>query len=300
MIRLKKLSVILLLVCSIFMTGCDATQIVEVIGKIAQGVQQAMPAIKNVVDTFTNAFGNNNDNANANNQQPAAQQPAETNKVEEANVAVVDPNKEDVGTGAAANPEQAGNNAVPYDEAGTESTLAAAAEIKAKYGVTLLNGKKWTSEWEVAAPGTWTSKQAADLAALLAKIPARFRTCTTGIAMQQSLKDKEDGHEFSGLGGDPILISSNSIGADGFISLEELAVHEMTHRFQDKYPDVERLWNDKFWPNGKQTRASITDYGNTNAAEDMAECVATFFVNPEKLKQQDPERYEFVKNNIWK
>lgn len=292
---LKELLVIMLLVSSIFMTGCDATQIVEVIGKIAQGVQQAMPAIKNVIDTFTNVLGNND---NDNTQQPTVQQPTETDTTTDANVVVIDPNEEDVSTETTASQtEQVGTN---YGQSGTVSTLAVATEIKAKYGITLVNGSKFTSEWETADPGVWTSKEAADFAALMAKIPDKFRACTAAVAMQQNLKDAADGHEFSGLGGDPILISDNAIGTNGYMTIDELVVHEMTHQFQDKYPDIESLWNDTFWPNGKQSRASITDYGNTNASEDMAECVATFFVNPELLRKQDPERYEFVKNNIWK
>ncbi|MBU1105753.1 MAG: hypothetical protein KKB51_03710 [Candidatus Riflebacteria bacterium] len=295
--KLRKLLVVLLLVSSVLMTGCDASKIIEVIGKVAQGVQQAMPAIKNVIDTFTNALGNN-DNANNNTQQPAVQQPAETNTNTGANVSVVDPNKEDVGTGTTAG--QTGQAGANYGTSGTASTLAAAAEVKAKYGITLVNGSNFTSNWETAAPGAWTSQQATAFAALMAKIPANFRVCTNAVAMQLNLKDKADGHEFAGLGGDPILLSSNALGTNGYITLEELTVHEMTHQFQEKHPDVENLWTSKFWPNGQQTRASITDYGNTNAAEDMAECTAIFFMNPELLRQQDPERYEFVKNNIWK
>ena len=105
---LKKSAVIMLLVSSVFMTGCDATQIVDMIGKIAQGVQQAMPAIKNVVDTFKNIFGND-DKAADNNQ--AVAQPADTatptvevNKPEDANVIVIDPNKEEVASATTAAP----------------------------------------------------------------------------------------------------------------------------------------------------------------------------------------------------
>ena len=61
--RLKFIATALLLASSIFFTGCDATQIVEVINKVAQGVQQAMPAVKQAVDAFQQAFAPNNQNA---------------------------------------------------------------------------------------------------------------------------------------------------------------------------------------------------------------------------------------------
>jgi len=131
---LKKLSVMILLVGSIFMTGCDATQIVEMIGKIAQGVQQAMPAIKSVVDTFKGIFGND-DNAAADNTQQAAaatdttaSATAETDKQEEANVVTIDPNKEEVASATTATPETGatGNTITVATQTATVATQTAA------------------------------------------------------------------------------------------------------------------------------------------------------------------------------
>lgn len=314
--NLRRLSVILLLVSSLFMTGCDTTQIVEVIGKIAEGVQQAMPAISNIVNTFANIFGNDNDNNNAeNNQQQAAAQAADEDTTAGANVATIDPNQENIGNDpgqgtAAANqqnqPEdieeliEGARSTQPYDQVGTESSLAEAAAVKAKYGITLLNGKQWKNEWESALPANWTSQQTAELAAVLAKMPAGFRKCTSGFSLQQNITDNENGSDIGGIGGDPIILSAKTLAEGGPAALAELAAHEMTHQFQAKNPDVARLWAGKFWPNGKQVSSSITDYGNTNSLEDMAECVSKFFSDPVALQKHDPARYEFVKNNIWK
>ncbi|EKD81959.1 MAG: hypothetical protein ACD_39C01550G0004 [uncultured bacterium] len=315
--KLRRLSVIMLLVCSVFMAGCDASQIMDVIGKIAQGVQQAMPAIKNVVDTFSNIFGNDNannnnaavDNTNANNNN---QQAAEDNANTDANVVTVDPNAEDVAGTGGNNTNVAGQSAtgiddiisgaqisVPYEQVGTENTSAEAAQIKAKYGITILDGKSWKDEWNSATAEKWNAQQLAEFAAIMEKLPAGFRNCTKGFAMQKDIRDN-DGNEPSGLGGNPIMISSKAVGTGGWVSMASLVVHEMTHQVQAKNPDVFRQWAAKFWPNGKQTRASISDYGNTDAGEDMAECVAEYYTNPEKLKQHDPERYEFIKQSVWK
>ncbi len=57
---LKKFSVIMLLLGAIFMTGCDASQIIDVISKVAEGVQKAIPAIKEVINTVSSAVSNTN------------------------------------------------------------------------------------------------------------------------------------------------------------------------------------------------------------------------------------------------
>jgi hypothetical protein len=91
------------------MTGCDAQQIMDVVSKIADGVQQAMPAIKNVVDAFgqvannvNNAPADNPAAANNNNEQAAANN---------ANVITIDPNAENVAGNT--NTAAANNQAAP-------------------------------------------------------------------------------------------------------------------------------------------------------------------------------------------
>ena len=126
----------MLLVSSIFMTGCDATQIIDMIQKVAQGVQQAMPAIRDVVNTFAGIFGNNdnNDNAAADNTQQATQtatNPVEEDKTEEANVVTIDPNKEEVAsTTTNTNTETGatGNTTTVATQTATTTTPAAAAQ----------------------------------------------------------------------------------------------------------------------------------------------------------------------------
>ncbi len=121
----------MLLVASFLMTGCDAQQILDVISKVANGVQQAMPAIRDVVNTFNGVVNNTNqvgadDTAAANNNNN--EQAAANN----ANVVTIDPNREDIGTGntgtAAANQAAA--------SAGTAQTARIASSIKALVGST--------------------------------------------------------------------------------------------------------------------------------------------------------------------
>ncbi|PKL51373.1 MAG: hypothetical protein CVV42_00555 [Candidatus Riflebacteria bacterium HGW-Riflebacteria-2] len=321
--KLRKLSVILLLASSLFMTGCDATQILDVITKVADGVQQAMPAIRDVVNTFSNAFGNGNNTNNTNNtadNNTAAvnnnnnqQDNVETGDKSQANVVTIDPNTEEVRDTAGQNATGTQTKstelveeiivgaqiAVPYTQVGSESTLPEATAIKNKYGITILDGKTWRDKWNSAIAGKWTSEQLARFAAVMEKLPRSFRDCTDGFSMQKTLLNN-DGGEPSGLGGDPIMISSDAIDSEGPAYMDHLVVHEMTHQFQANNPDALRQWAAKFWPNDRLTRSSISDYGNTDPGEDMAECVAEYFVNPEKMRQHDPERYEFIRQNIWK
>lgn len=68
----KRLSVVLILVASMFMTGCDASKIMEVITNVAKGVGEAIPKIKEVIDTVGGAVGNaNTANTDTNTEQTA-------------------------------------------------------------------------------------------------------------------------------------------------------------------------------------------------------------------------------------
>ncbi len=133
---LKRLSIMMLLVSSIFMTGCDATQIIDMIQKVAQGVQQAMPAIQNIVNTFAGIFGNNNNNAAADNTQQAAQTATNTaaveeDKKEEANVVTIDPDKEEVASATTNTTTEAGatgNTVTVATQTATTNTPAVATQ----------------------------------------------------------------------------------------------------------------------------------------------------------------------------
>ncbi len=94
---LKKFSVIMLLLGAIFMTGCDASQIIDIISKVAEGVQKAIPAIKEVIDTVSNAVsGTNKDTADNTATQNTTNTAQETDKKEnDASVIVINPTDEE-------------------------------------------------------------------------------------------------------------------------------------------------------------------------------------------------------------
>ncbi len=84
-------------------------------------------------------------------------------------------------------------------------------------------------------------------------------------------------------------------------------VHEMTHTFQNTYPQVMRTWQNTFWPGGRLTGTCPTGYGRTQPVEDMAESVATYWTGgsirngyfvSNSGARMDLNRYNFIKNNI--
>jgi hypothetical protein len=81
-------------------------------------------------------------------------------------------------------------------------------------------------------------------------------------------------------------------------------VHEMTHCFQNTYPQVYQSWKNTF-----NCSSSPTGYGKTQPAEDMAESVRVYwsggkiqngkFISNGGI-QMDLDRYEFIKAHIMK
>lgn len=84
-------------------------------------------------------------------------------------------------------------------------------------------------------------------------------------------------------------------------------VHEMTHCFQNTYPQVYQNWSRTFWPGGRLTGTCPTGYGRTQPAEDMAESVATYYTGgtirngvfvSKSGATMDLNRYNFIKQYV--
>lgn len=84
-------------------------------------------------------------------------------------------------------------------------------------------------------------------------------------------------------------------------------VHEMTHCFQNTYPQVYQAWAGRFWPGGRLSGTSPTGYGRTQPAEDMAESVATYYTGgsirngmfvSRSGATMDLNRYNFIKQYV--
>lgn len=98
--KLSRISLMLLIVSSIFTTGCDAEKILKVISNLSQAIQKAVPAIKEVVETLSG--GNTSTSSNSTASQTKSVSPsnkpaeAETNRVSNAGAVIVNPIDEEI------------------------------------------------------------------------------------------------------------------------------------------------------------------------------------------------------------
>lgn len=77
-------------------------------------------------------------------------------------------------------------------------------------------------------------------------------------------------------------------------------VHEIAHGLIEyAIPDFIKAtgyWKDTYneLPKPQRTESPITDYGETNAAEDICESAMMYFVEPARLQKKCPKRYAFM------
>ncbi|MBF0547665.1 MAG: hypothetical protein HQM08_24715 [Candidatus Riflebacteria bacterium] len=97
-------------------------------------------------------------------------------------------------------------------------------------------------------------------------------------------------------------------------TFKEYLVHEMTHAYISNKDGILNNWVHKFWPDAQPmiTSAvtvswvgtapnppSVSDYGNVSPSEDLAESARMFWVDPVTMKQNYPDRYDFVYKYIF-
>lgn len=126
----------LLAVVSVTMSGCDASKIMDVITKVAEGVQQAVPKIKEVIDTVKNVIPTNTDTAT--NNTATNNTNTEQNAANNANVNITSAgDDEDIGNNTTT------NNVTATNPAATTSTAAQArigSSIRSLLGSTSFRG----------------------------------------------------------------------------------------------------------------------------------------------------------------
>ena len=91
-------------------------------------------------------------------------------------------------------------------------------------------------------------------------------------------------------------------------TLELTATHELAHGLMEPYllntfVNSMDFWLDEDTPSGDATaEAPVNSYAGTNAAEDLCESVAFYFVDRNALKTKCPERYKFIRRAVkaWK
>jgi hypothetical protein len=168
---------------------------------------------------------------------------------------------------------------------GDAATLA--KKIRDEFGVSALNGK---SKWSV--------KQLEATYKTLASLPPAFRKFTKNIQRDSSINPFSRVLGYVQMGIPTVHMMDASCYKGTF---EGTLVHEMVHCFQSSNPRVAQLWEQTFWPNGRNRPArppSPTSYGNTQPLEDMAESVRLYWSSGAAMKAQQPARYEFIKRYV--
>ena len=143
----------------------------------------------------------------------------------------------------------------------------------------------------------WSKRQLEEANKVLATLPASFVRNTTSIQRDSVFQSKSVlGYVRMGI---PTVHLLNSSCRQG--TFQGTLVHEMTHCFQAKHPQIAQLWEKSFWPYGRFLGAhpgSVSSYGNSSPLEDMAESVRTFWQAGKQMKAQQPKRYEFIKKYV--
>lgn len=197
------------------------------------------------------------------------------------------------------------------------------AAIKQKYGINAADGQNQT----------WSENQLRAADEALASLPSFFRKCTDTVyrdgppyragippsAAAYVIVPQHKVHMLD-LSAQMTQGSYNSLCAAygrAPTTEEQMAylkhnfkrtlVHEMTHCFQNTYPQVMNVWSNKFWPGGRLVGQCPTGYGRTQPVEDMAESVATYWTGgtikngvfvSRSGATMDLERYNFIKKYI--
>lgn len=211
----------------------------------------------------------------------------------------------------------------PAPQPATDSKEAVRAAIKAKYGISAIAGQNQD----------WSENQLRAADEALASLPSFFRKCTDTVYRDGPPYDPRIPPSAAAYVIVPqhkvhMLDLSAQMTQGAYNSLcaaygraptkdEQMAylkhnykrtlVHEMTHCFQNTYPQVMQTWSSKFWPGGRLAGQCPTGYGRTQPVEDMAESVATYwsggtikngvFVSRSGAVM-DLERYNFIKKYI--
>ena len=211
----------------------------------------------------------------------------------------------------------------PTPQPATDGKEAVRSAIKAKYGISALDGQNQV----------WSENQLRAADEAFASLPSSFRKCTDTVYRDGPPYDPRIPPSAAAYVIVPqhkvhMLDLSAQMTQGAYNSLmaaygraptkdEQMAylkhnykrtlVHEMTHCFQNTYPQVMQTWSSKFWPGGRLTGQCPTGYGRTQPVEDMAESVATYWTGgsirngvfvSRSGTVMDLERYNFIKKYI--
>ncbi|RCK80204.1 MAG: Period clock protein [Candidatus Ozemobacter sibiricus] len=166
------------------------------------------------------------------------------------------------------------------------------AEMRSKYGINATAGY---------GGADWSARQLEEALKVLASLPERYRSCTKNIQRDAGgLPGMPPGVLGWVQPGIPTVHLLNSACYQG--TFQGTLVHEMAHCFQANFPAVQAAFERQFWPNGRYggpISSSVSSYGNTQPVEDFAESCRQYWQAGAYMRQTNPARYEFIKNNVF-
>jgi len=172
----------------------------------------------------------------------------------------------------------------PPATTGTSSVAGLKAEMKAKYGIAATDGDG----------AVWSQRQLEEANKVLATLPEGFRSSTKSIQRDAAyMSPGVLGYVRMGI---PTVHMLNSSCYDR--TFQGTLVHEMTHTFQANNMHLVNSWKSQFWSGGRPNPPSVSGYGNTQAVEDFAESVRTYWQSGAAMKKSQPARYEFIRKHV--
>jgi hypothetical protein len=146
----------------------------------------------------------------------------------------------------------------------------------------------------------WTVDQLAYLVKVVQTLPALFRFCTLDFQRVASFAGSSSILGYVYAGTPRVFLTNRGVSNPTYFS--ETVVHEMAHcwYYTAKNTGVRAVWEKTFWPAGNvPISKSVSSYGCTNRYEDFAESVRLYWENGDYMKSHFPDRYKFIKDNVF-
>lgn len=167
--------------------------------------------------------------------------------------------------------------------------------LKNIYGIEIEGGMLGSGSAE--AGDLWTPEQLYYTLWAVHEMPQPFTKYTKYIKRVQKLAAAPTAHAYVVRGQPRVYICDRGLRPGGY---ERTLIHEMAHiwMFDPENKPVMDEFINTFWPNKQVVGTPTTGYAYSNAYEDFAEAVASFWENPTKMKSTSPRRFDFILNKV--
>jgi len=189
------------------------------------------------------------------------------------------------------------------------NTLKAA--IKSTHNIEMIDGKgiATTHYWTSLSTGTWSLDELKYVKEVLDILPASFTECTTGMVRY--------GYHYKYGSYSPPILKQKTVVSGG-VQLTNLAfdytddiphdalngydsiIEAMAYVYIDRHQSLKDAYSNQFWKDG-QAIAPIPDVDKASSVSrewDFCKAVVFYVCKAAYMKQNHPERYEFIKTKV--